>query len=109
MTDALSGMEYPHWLMVAGAILVVLGLVGLAFHQRPAPLEPTDVSKRQSDFEAQITQANRKAKLAEQTKGRWADKAKPTPGEAAPSFRDAPAPVSPQCTQLNETAHRIAF
>jgi len=85
MTDALSGMEYPHWLMVAGAILVVLGLVGLAFRQRPATLEPTDVSKRQSDFEAQITQANRKAKLAEQTKGRWADKAKPAPGEAAKS------------------------
>jgi hypothetical protein len=24
MTDALSAMEYPHWLMVAGAVLVVL-------------------------------------------------------------------------------------
>ena len=74
-------MEYPHWLMVAGAILVVLGLVGLAFRRRLAPLEPTEGSKRQSDFETQITQANRKAKLAEQTKGRWADKAKPPPGE----------------------------
>jgi hypothetical protein len=26
-------MEYPHWLMVAGAILVVVGFIGLAFHQ----------------------------------------------------------------------------
>jgi hypothetical protein len=29
----LSGMQYPHWLMVAGAILVVLGFVGFAFRQ----------------------------------------------------------------------------
>jgi hypothetical protein len=31
----LSGMQYPHWLMVAGAVLVVLGLVGFAFWQKP--------------------------------------------------------------------------
>ena len=31
--DALSAMEYPHWLMVAGAVLVVLGFVGLVFRQ----------------------------------------------------------------------------
>jgi hypothetical protein len=29
MTDTLSAMEYPHWLMVAGAVLVVLGFIGL--------------------------------------------------------------------------------
>jgi hypothetical protein len=29
----LSGMQYPHWLMVAGAALVVLGAVGFAFRQ----------------------------------------------------------------------------
>jgi len=42
VTDALSAMEYPHWLIVAGAILVVLGLLGLAFRQRLAPIEPTE-------------------------------------------------------------------
>ena len=26
-------MQYPHWLIVAGAALSVLGLVGLAFRQ----------------------------------------------------------------------------
>ena len=26
-------MQYPHWLMVAGAVLVVLGIIGLAFRQ----------------------------------------------------------------------------
>ena len=35
-------MEYPHWLIVAGAILVVLGLLGLAFRQRLATIEPTE-------------------------------------------------------------------
>ena len=77
MRDALSAMEYPHWLIVVGAILVVFGIIGLAFRQRLAPIERTEVAnrneQRQSDFETQITQANRKAKLAEQTRQRWAD------------------------------------
>lgn len=29
----LSAMQYPHWLMVAGAVLVVLGFVGFAFQR----------------------------------------------------------------------------
>jgi hypothetical protein len=32
----LSGMQYPHWLMVAGAVLVVLGFVGVAFRKNNA-------------------------------------------------------------------------
>ena len=28
MTDAFSAMEYPHWPIVTGAILVVLGFIG---------------------------------------------------------------------------------
>jgi hypothetical protein len=31
MTDTLTALQYPHWLMVAGALFLVLGLVGLAF------------------------------------------------------------------------------
>jgi hypothetical protein len=27
-------MQYPHWLMVAGAVLVVLGFIGLALRQK---------------------------------------------------------------------------
>ena len=85
MRDALSAMQFAHWLIVAGAILVLLGFIGLAFRRRMAPLESTEVAnrneQRRSEFEAEIAQANRKAKLAEQTKGRWADKAKPPPGE----------------------------
>ena len=29
----LSAMQYPHWMMVAGAVLVILGFVGFAFRQ----------------------------------------------------------------------------
>ncbi len=29
----LSAMQYPHWMMVAGALLVVLGFIGFAFRQ----------------------------------------------------------------------------
>ena len=83
MMDAFSAMEYPHWLIVAGAILVVIGFIGLAFRRRMAPLERTEAAnrneQRRSEFGAEIAQANRKAKLAEQTKDRWANEAKPPP------------------------------
>jgi hypothetical protein len=35
-------MQYPHWLMVAGALLVVIGFIGFAFHKSNA--EPDDGS-----------------------------------------------------------------
>ena len=34
MTDAFSAMEYPHWPIVTGAILVVLGFNGFGFRQK---------------------------------------------------------------------------
>ena len=33
-------MEYPHWLMVAGAVLVVFGFIGFAFRQDKNVVEP---------------------------------------------------------------------
>ena len=47
----LSAMEYPHWLMVAGAVLVVLGFIGFAFSQNRT-VEP--------DYEATEIKANGK-------------------------------------------------
>ena len=37
----LSEMEYPHWMMVAGALLVVAGFIGLGFsrYMNRAPAE----------------------------------------------------------------------
>jgi hypothetical protein len=29
----LSAMQFPHWMMVAGAVMVTLGFVGFAFHR----------------------------------------------------------------------------
>ena len=74
-------MGYPHWLIVAGAILAVLGLIGLAIRQRKSaevklPEMANENEQGRSRFEAELAQlqANRKAKLAEQTRQRWADK-----------------------------------
>ena len=36
-----SEMEYPHWMMVVGAVLMVLGFIGLGF-SRNRNLEPTE-------------------------------------------------------------------
>ena len=81
MTNAFSSMGYPHWLIVAGAVLLVLGFIGLAFRQRQnaeANLKEMANGKQgRPDFEAELAQtqtADRKAKLAEETRQRWADK-----------------------------------
>jgi hypothetical protein len=34
-------MQYPHWLMVAGAVLVVLGFIGFALESSVALLRET--------------------------------------------------------------------
>ncbi|MEH2569968.1 hypothetical protein V1289_009595 [Bradyrhizobium sp. AZCC 2289] len=34
-------MEYPHWLIIAGAVLLAIGFIGLAFH-RERDVEPND-------------------------------------------------------------------
>ena len=33
----LSGMQYPYWLMVAGAVSVVLGFIGFVFSSNVEP------------------------------------------------------------------------
>src|ERR1700716_328641 len=43
----LSAMEYPHWLMVAGALLVVLGFIGFAFHKNKNP-DPAEDNPKQT-------------------------------------------------------------
>ena len=77
MTNAFSSMEYPHWLIVAGAVLLMLGFVGLALRQRAVEAELDDMASEQSESEAELAQtqgADRKAKLEEQKRDRWADK-----------------------------------
>jgi hypothetical protein len=33
-------MQYPHWLMIGGAVLVALGFIGFAFCQNKNVVEP---------------------------------------------------------------------
>ena len=79
MTSAFSSMEYPHWLIIAGAILLMLGFIGLALRQRGVEAELNDSASdpEPSEPEAELAQtagADRKAKLEEQKRDRWADK-----------------------------------
>ncbi len=72
-------MEYPHWLIVAGALLLILGFVGLALRQRGVEAEPNDLANDHEPPEPQIGLAqtqgvDRKAKLEEQKRDRWTDK-----------------------------------
>lgn len=72
-------MEYPHWLILAGAVLLILGFVGLALGQRgvEAGLNDTASDQEPSEPEAELAQiqgADRKSKLEEQERDRWAEK-----------------------------------
>ena len=75
MTNAFSAMEYPHWLIIAGAILLMLGFVGLALRQRAVEAEIDDMaSDHPFELEAELAQtqgADRKSKLEEQKRVRW--------------------------------------
>ena len=73
MTDALSSMEYPHWLIIAGAILLMLGLGGLALRPRSVEADPSDVTK--SELETDLTPAEVYERTAkEKRRARWAER-----------------------------------
>jgi hypothetical protein len=79
MTNVFSSMEYPHWLITAGAILSMLGFVGLALRRRGVEADLNDMGSDQgpSEPEAELAQtqvAHRKARLEEQKRDRWADR-----------------------------------
>jgi hypothetical protein len=38
-----ASMEFPHWLMIGGALLVFVGLVGAALQRRPAAADTSEV------------------------------------------------------------------
>jgi hypothetical protein len=43
MFEIFSEMQYLHWLMVAGAVLVLFGIIGFAFRQnKNRPLTESD-------------------------------------------------------------------
>ena len=78
MMDTLSSMGYPHWLILAGMFLLIVGLVGLAARKRVAEAEINGTSSGQqpSEPEAEFTQTddNRKSTLEERSRDRWTDR-----------------------------------
>ena len=70
-------MEYPHWLIIAGAILLMLGVVGLALRPPSVEADPSDMTSDQesSEPEADLTPAEVYERTAkEKRRARWAER-----------------------------------
>ena len=73
MLHLLVDWEYPHWMMMAGAILVALGFVGFGFHRNRngtgnesgrarEPTTPTERLKAMREFASASAPGQLKAK-----------------------------------------------
>jgi hypothetical protein len=56
-------MQYPHWLMVAGAVLVAFGFIGFAFRQKNRNAEPDEDNIEASNTPSESIQAALEAEL----------------------------------------------
>ena len=78
MSYFFSSMESPHWLIVAGAVLLILGFIGLALFGRSDASDYEVASGEEqgrSEPDLAHTQAgDRNAKLEERKRDRWASK-----------------------------------
>ena len=63
-------MEYPHWLMVAGAVLVVLGFVGVAFRKDNAQPAEDDLAQQTAPPEERAQLRSRLTESPEEFQGR---------------------------------------
>jgi hypothetical protein len=59
----LSAVEYPHWLMVAGAVLVVFGFVGIAFLRSNA--EPAEDDNLEQEVAPRQERAQLRSRLTQ--------------------------------------------
>lgn len=95
MTNALLSMQYPEWLIVIGATLALLGLIGLAiFGNKVTETEldeevlfgEGDHKPAKSQIELALEQQEeRKAKLSRQAKTRWDDQDNSAEGTVKPN------------------------
>ena len=52
MLHLLFDWKYPHWIMMAGAILVAVGFIGLAFHRnRNGPVNESNRARESTPTE----------------------------------------------------------
>jgi len=82
-------MEYPHWLIAAGAVLLMLGFVGLALRPRSVEADPSDTTNDQepSEPEADLTPAEVYERTAkEKRRARWAEREIEEPANDRPSI-----------------------
>jgi hypothetical protein len=62
-------MEYAHWLIVAGAVLVVLGSIGFALHKNDAGPAEGHLTRDTSSETIQAALENAEAALEAKLKG----------------------------------------
>jgi hypothetical protein len=75
MTSALSAIEIPHWLIMAGSLLVALGLVGLSLRRESYPVEPDAIAGERKVFELEgdLAQADDPSETKTR-RDRWAER-----------------------------------
>jgi hypothetical protein len=73
---ALTSMEFSHWLIAVGSLLLLFGLVGLALRHRSVRAEPELITgdDKYSDPESELTPAEVYYRTAkEKRRARWAE------------------------------------
>lgn len=65
----LSRIEYPHWLMLAGAVLVLAGLVGWAFQRNRQAAEVREPAAPETDQPAVERAASAEFPSEDRTQG----------------------------------------
>ena len=77
MTNVFASLEYPHWLIIAGTILLMMGLVGLALRQRSVEADVGDLTNdpelQTPEFELNKAEGSDRTEK-EAKRDRWADR-----------------------------------
>ena len=80
---ALTSIEYPYWLMIVGAFLLLVGSIGLAL--RPHSLQIENSNDETSDSEEQNPVKAYNQTAREKRKARWAQTHDDETSEAEPT------------------------
>jgi len=71
MLHLLFDWEYPHWMMMAGAILVAAGFIGLAFHRnRNGPVNESSRAQESITPTERLKAMRESASASEQQKAK---------------------------------------